>query len=356
MNIRFSNLLSREFCPFAAFLMGGAFVASLSASAAETNELSPKLQQLEEKLNQTEAELSRQINELMWFQRLGDIATVDKVRFTGPSPRAKIAEAVNEESNHVIVAALTFMPRERTRAAKLPLVVLAHGEIHGNVASDEELHIVREMLQQGYAVIAPDYRGSSGYGSDFWHKIDYGGREIEDVHAARQFMLDRFKEIDPHRVGIVGWSHGGLISLMTVFAHPKDYQACYAGMPVSDLEERINIRGTDYEQLFAAPYHIGKTFTEAPQEYHRRSPARNVDKLQTPLLLDANTNDEDVTVREVQKLLEALKASRKSFEYHIYTNAPGGHYFNRLDMSAAIESRAGIWRFLARYLHPPHRK
>src|SRR6267378_60433 len=167
MNIRFSNLFSREFRSFAAFLMSGALIiSSLSASAAETNELSTKIQQLEEKLNQTEAGLSRQINELTWFQRLGDIATVDKVRFTGPPPRPKIAETANEDSNHVIVAALTFMPHERRRAGKLPLLVLAHGEIHGNVATDEDLRLVREMLQQGYAVIAPDYRGSSGYGSD----------------------------------------------------------------------------------------------------------------------------------------------------------------------------------------------
>jgi len=44
-------------------------------------------------------------------------------------------------------------------------------------------------------------------------------------------MLQTYSELDPRRVGIVGWSHGGLIALMTVFAHPDDYQVCYAGMP-----------------------------------------------------------------------------------------------------------------------------
>jgi dipeptidyl aminopeptidase/acylaminoacyl peptidase len=278
---------------------------------------------------------------------------VDKVRFTGPPARTTNSPAPPPGSNEVVVSAMTFLPRERSGSHKLPLLVLVHGEIHGNVASDEDLNVVRELVRQGYAVIAPDYRGSSGYGGDFWRRIDYGGLEVEDAHAARQWMLDTHRDLDPRRVGIVGWSHGGMIALLTVFAHPEEYQACYAGMPVSDLEERIRIRGKDYEQLFSAPYHLGKTLAEAPEEYRRRSPAQNAARLRTPLLVHANTNDEDVAVREVQKLINALEAAGKTFEHRVYTNAPGGHLFNRIDTATARESRAEIWRFLAKHLNPP---
>jgi dipeptidyl aminopeptidase/acylaminoacyl peptidase len=167
-------------------------------------------------------------------------------------------------------------------------------------------------------------------------------------------MLEQHREIDRRRVGIIGWSHGGAIAMLTIFAHPDDYQACYAGVPVSDLEERIRLKGKSYEQLFAAPYHLGKTVAEAPEEYRRRSPAWNVEKLRVPLLVHANTNDEDVTLPEVQRLIAALQAAEKQFQYRIYTNAPGGHYFNRLDTEAARESRWEIWRFLAAHLHPKH--
>jgi dienelactone hydrolase len=57
-----------------------------------------------------------------------------------------------------------------------------------------------------------------------------------------------------------------------------------------------------------------------------------------------------VKFKEVQKLLTALQASGKSFRCHIYTNAPGGHQFNRLDTEFARESRQEIWKFLAEYL------
>ena len=322
------------------------------AKATETNDVAPRLRALEEGLSHVEAKLSRQMNELLWLQRLSDVAVIDRVRFTGPPPRTTNNPAPPAGSNEVIVSALTFMPRHKSHWRKLPLIVFAHGEIHGNLVSDEEAHVIGELLQKGYAVIAPDYRGSSGYGADFWRQIDYGGLEIEDVHAGRQWMLQNHREIDPKRVGIIGWSHGGLIALLTIFAHQRDYQVCYAGMPVSDLEERIRIRGKGYEELFAAPYHLGKTLAEAPEEYRRRSPAWNAAKLSTPLLIHATTNDEDVNIAEVQKLISALQAAGKEFNYRLYTNAPGGHLFNRLDTVAGRESREEIWSFLAGYLSP----
>ncbi len=77
-------------------------------------------------------------------------------------------------------------------------------------------------------------------------------------------------------------------------------------------------------------------------------------KLQTPLLIHGNTSDEDVRVIEIEKMIEALRAAGKQFEYKIYTNAPGGHVFNRLDTKLARESRDEIYRFLARHLTPPN--
>jgi len=341
---------------YLAVFRAGLLVIWLAGSAClgQTNDVPPRLRALEEGMGHLDAKFSRQINELMWAQRLGDVALVDKVRFTGPPPRSTNNPAPPPGSNEVVISALTFLPRHGAHGGKLPLIVFPHGEIHGNMATDEDVHLVRELVEQGYAVIAPDYRGSSGYGSEFWRQIDYGGLEIEDVHAARRFMLERYHQIDPRRVGIIGWSHGGLIALLTVFAYPDDYQACYAGVPVSDLEERIRLRGTDYEALFSAEYHLGKKVAEDPDEYRRRSPAWNAAKLRTPLLLHANTNDQDVTIGEVERLIRALQDAQKDFSCHIYTNAPGGHLFNRLDTPLAQDSRAEIWRFLASHLHPPH--
>ena len=341
------------FAPLAVLLMAHLALSQQLEPAPPTDPVQQRLRAVEETLGFMEQSLAKDIDNLMWFRRLDDIAEVDKVRYTGPPPRVIPNPTGQGASNPVIVSAYTFLPKKYLGSGKIPLVVLVHGGVHSNFESGSA-HIVRELVQQGYAVIAPDYRGSTGYGRGYWRLIDYGGLEIEDVFAGKQWMLENYSNIDPERVGIIGWSHGGLITLMNIFEHPKDYTVAYAGVPVSDLVARMGYKSQGYRDLYSAPYHIGKTAEENVNEYRRRSPAWNAAKLQTPLLIHTNTNDEDVNVLEVEHLIAALKAADKKFEYKIYQNAPGGHAFNRLDTKFAKESRAEIYRFLARYLNPPN--
>ncbi len=203
-------------------------------------------------------------------------------------------------------------------------------------------------------MVAPEYRGSTGYGGGLYRTIDYGGLEIEDTYAARNFMLENYDFLDENRVGIVGWSHGGLHALMNIFEHPSAYAVAYAGVPVSDLIARMGYKTQGYRDLYSVEYHIGKSAYEDVEEYRRRSPSWNAHKYDgTPLLIHTNTNDADVNVLEVERLIQALKAEGKSgFEYKIYENEPGGHGFNRMDTAAAKESRREIWLFLASILRP----
>jgi dipeptidyl aminopeptidase/acylaminoacyl peptidase len=210
------------------------------------------------------------------------------------------------------------------------------------------------MLEQGYTVVAPEYRGSTGYGGGFYRTIDYGGLEIEDTYAARNFMLENYDWLDESRVGIVGWSHGGLHALMNIFEHPDAYAVAYAGVPVSDLIARMGYKTQGYRDLYSADYHIGATAYEDVEEYRRRSPSWNAHKYDgTPLLIHTNTNDADVNVLEVERLIQAFQAEGKTgFQYKIYEDEPGGHGFNRLDTQVAKQSRREIWQFLAPILRP----
>lgn len=297
--------------------------------------------------------LARQLNELMFFHRLDQYAVIDNVCFTGPPPRHVANPALSGAANPLVIHAYTFMPKEQFKSAKLPLIVLAHGGVHGNLDSSY-IHILRELLSQGYAVIAPEYRGSAGYGKEFWEQIDYGGLEVEDVFAGRQWMLENHPNLDPDRVAVIGWSHGGLIALLNLVAHPNEFKVGYAGVPVCDLVARMGYMDQKYRDLFSAPYHLGKTAEQDVSEYRRRSPVWNAEKLASPLLIHSTTNDEDVNVLEVEHMIQALKAAGKNFEYKIYQDAPGGHAFNRIDTTFARESRAEIYCFLARYLNPPN--
>ncbi len=300
-------------------------------------------------------EVLKRVDDLMWHLLLDDIAHVDKIEYTSLPPAHVGNPRAPGAGNPLVIRAYTFIPKNLDRSKKQPLLVFCHQGVHAN-EDTRDAHVFRELLEQGYSIVAADYRGSTGYGRGFYEQIDYGAREVDDVYLSGQWMLDNYSFLDPKRVGVIGWSHGGLITLMNIFAHPQAYAVAYAGVPVSDLVARMGYESPGYQTLYSAPYHIGRTVREDVMEYRRRSPVYHAKELQTPLLIHTNTNDEDVNVLEVEHLIEALKAEGKKFEYKIYENAPGGHYFNRIDTRAAKDSRREIYRFLAPYLKPDHPK
>ena len=180
------------------------------------------LKKQQQSLRHTHNRLAKAIDDIMWRHEVGDIAKITKVRLTGPPLRNQPNPTAQGAGNPLIIRAYTFLPRNRKPQEKLPLVVLVHGGVHGN-HNTGAANVVRELLMQGYAIVAPEYRGSTGYGRGFYQAIDYGGLEIEDTFSARNFMLESFDFIDSKRVGIIGWSHGGLHALMNVFEHPEAF-------------------------------------------------------------------------------------------------------------------------------------
>jgi len=329
------------------------FLSSLYIQAQEPIE--KRMEEFEKTLKDyrhTFDKLEKMIDDVLWFQRLGDIAIVDKVFIYGPpSGNIKNPEAVGAE-NPVRFWSYVYIPKDIDVSKKYPLIVFPHGGVHSNF-STYYTHIVRELMAQQYIVVAPEYRGSTGYGKKFYELIDYGGREIGDTDAARAYMIDNYSFVDAKRVGAFGWSHGGLIALMCLFDYPENYKVGFAGVPVSDLIMRMGYRGQKYEDYFSADYHIGKTVLENTEAYMRRSPAYNAHKLKTPVLIHTNTNDDDVFAIEVMSLINALKAEGKKFEYDVYKDLPGGHSFDRLDTKQAREIRFKTYKFLEKYLNPP---
>ncbi len=295
--------------------------------------------------------LEKAVDDLLWYDKVGDVASIDKIYQVGPPPANVKNPTALGANNPLKFWSYVFIPKGLDQSKKHPLLVFPHGGVHANF-STYYTHIIRELVSQGYVVVAPEYRGSTGYGKGFYEKIDYGGREIEDANASREYMLDNYPFLDKNRVGIIGWSHGGLITLMNIFEHPDAYAVAFAGVPVSDLVARMGYYDDEYRALYSADYHIGKTANQDVEEYRRRSPVNHVRKLKTPLLIHTNTSDDDVHVLEVEHLIQALKAEKKTFEYEIFTEAPGGHSFDRIDIKGARQIRLKIYKFLERYLKP----
>ena len=284
-----------------------------------------------------------------FFLRLSDIAVVDKVILTGaPNPKGKERYGIANERHPMRIYCYTFVPKNLDKGKKHPAVVLTHGGVHGDFGT-YHAHMVREMVERGYIVVAPEYRGSTGYGKGMYESIDYGGLENDDVVTCRDWAVEELP-IDARRVAAVGWSHGGMISLMIGCDHPDKFACIYAGVPVSDLLTRFGYIDSDYVNEFSAKYHIGKHPVEAVEEYRRRSPIWNVHKLKIPLMVTSSTNDRDVNIVEVEQLITHLKAAGKSFESHIEKDAPGGHSWDRIDTTFARKARLRMYDFLKKHL------
>jgi len=338
----------------AAIIMATLLCAAPSAAQKAAEPALEELRKFDEDMGHRLDVLEKKIDDLLWFERVDDIASIDKVYITGPPLREEKNPTAQGAGNPVKFWAYIFVPRDTDLSKKYPLIVFPHGGVHASFVT-YYTHIIRELMAQGYIVVAPEYRGSTGYGRSHYEKIDYGGLETEDVWSSRNFMIENYRFVDRKRVGIIGWSHGGLIALHNIFDHPDDYVVAFAGVPVSDLIARMGYKTQDYRDLYSVDYHIGKTAYEDVEEYRRRSPAWQAHKLNTPLLIHTNTTDADVNVFEVEHLIKSLKAEGKKFEYEIYDAVPGGHSFDRLDTKDAREIRLKIWKFLAGYLDPPVR-
>ena len=235
-------------------------------------------------------QLMKKVDDTLWFHRVGDVALIDKVYLpTVPNPREEETYGIANDRHPIKIWYYVFEPRARNEGERLALMVLPHGGVHGDFDT-YYTHVVRELIAEGYVVIAPEYRGSTGYGRGMYEAIDYGGLEVDDVVAARDWAVENLESVDGRRVGIMGWSHGGMIALLSVFDHPTKFTVAYAGVPVSDIVARMGYQTESYRALFSAEYHIGQSAYENFDEYRRRSPAWNSHKLHTPLLVHTTTN------------------------------------------------------------------
>lgn len=316
---------------------------------ARTSPATPPAPPAEASIQHSADSIENEVEQALWFLRVSDVAAIDRFLIASSKPIRMSNPTGQGAGNPLIISFYTFTPKKLAAGHKAPLMLFVHGGVHSHFDLTYT-HIIRELMEQGYIVVAPDYRGSTGYGSEFYNQIDYGGAEVDDVHSARDWAVANLPQVDSARIGIMGWSHGGYITLLNIFRWPHDYKVAYAGCPVSDLVMRMGYKGQGYRNTFAG--FLGKQAADDPMEYRRRSPYFHAAELATPLLVHSNTADEDVNVMEVQHLIDSLKANGKTFESKIYENAPGGHHFNRIDTALARESRNEIYSFLAKYLHP----
>ncbi len=230
----------------------------------------------------------------------------------------------------------------------LPLIVLPHGGPWGrdNWGFNSA---VQFLANRGYAVLQPNFRGSSGHGKEFINagNLQWGDKMQDDLTWGVREMISR-GIADPKRTGILGISYGGYATLAGVAFTPDLYAAAVAIVAPSNLLTLMASFPPYWESMRTVFYRrMGDPRTEeGRQQLRRQSPLFSADRIKTPLMVVQGANDPRVTIAESDQIVEALHRHRFPVEYLVAPDE--GHGFsgelNKLAMFTAIES------FLAKHL------
>jgi dipeptidyl aminopeptidase/acylaminoacyl peptidase len=251
------------------------------------------------------------------------------------------------------IAAMLYKPRPASgaNAKKLPPAVLwIHGGPEGQDAYNWDSW-AQFLTQEGYVVLEPNYRGSTGYGEKFrnLNVEDSGGGELDDVVAGAQYLIDQ-GIADKGRLAIGGGSHGGTMVAYAVTKQPDLFKVAIELFGVVDratFNERTN-RNSAVRWMMK----MGGTPEEKPAGYRKANALADVAKIKAPVLVMHGEDDPQVPPYESVQFVNALKRAGKTYAYFTYPKE--GHGFSQRD------HRLDAWKkqlaFLNKYLQPEYGK
>jgi len=243
------------------------------------------------------------------------------------------------------ISAFLYVPYNMARNGQNAAIVY----IHGGPAS-QSVNSFNRFIQyaanQGYMVLAPNYRGSTGYGKEFQHAnlLDMGGGDLQDVLAGVDF-IKQTGYLDPKKIAVMGGSYGGYLSMMAVTKAPEVWAA---GVPIvpfvnwfTEIENEDPVLQQSDLATMGDPVKNKALFEE-------RSPIFFVDQIKAPLLLLAGGHDPRCPKEETQQVVDAVKKRGGTAEYKIYENE--GHGFARVENQ--IDAYQRVADFLKAHVPP----
>ena len=243
------------------------------------------------------------------------------------------------------ISAFVYVPYNAERNGQNAAVVAIHGG-PDDQARNALSRNIQYLVNQGYFVIAPNYRGSSGYGKEFEDadRFDMGGADLDDVIAAAEWMK-KTGFIDPKKMAVAGGSYGGYLTMMAVTKAPDLWAAGVPIVPFVNWFTEI-----ENEDPALREYDIA-TMGDPVKDKARlqeRSPINFVDRIKAPLLLLAGGNDPRCPHTEAEQVASAIKKRGGVVELKVYENE--GHGFAKVENQ--IDAYTRLAEFLKKYVPP----
>ncbi len=269
---------------------------------------------------------------------------VDPFPQIDPAMLAEVRPVRYQARDGLSLTAYLTLPRGR-EAKNLPLILMPHG---GPFARDHWQYdpFVQFLANRGYAVLQPEFRGSTGYGKAFVEKASgEWGRKMQDDLDDGVDWLARSGQIDPKRVCIVGASYGGYAAMWGAIRNPDRYRCAASLAGVSDLPALVRY---DREQFSATRYFREwrtRVTGAGNSDLRTVSPINFASQLKVPLLIGHGEKDERVPVKQGHQMVDALTKAGAPVTSIFYKDA--GHGFNK---AADLEDWLNrLEAFLAKY-------
>jgi dipeptidyl aminopeptidase/acylaminoacyl peptidase len=243
------------------------------------------------------------------------------------------------------ISAFVYMPYNLPRQAISPAIVYVHGGPTAQTVNSFS-RIIQYMVNQGYIVIAPNYRGSTGYGKEFQNAnlFDMGGGDLQDVLAAADW-IKQTGYVDPKKLILMGGSYGGYMTMMGVTKAPDVWAAGVPIVPFVNWTTEIQNEDPVLQQSDLATMGDPEKNKEL---YADRSPINFIDQVKAPLLLLAGGHDPRCPKTEAQQVVDAIKKRGGVVDYKVYENE--GHGFARVENQ--IDAYKRVADFLKAHVPP----
>lgn len=224
------------------------------------------------------------------------------------------------------ISAFLYVPFNMARNGQNAAIVYIHGGPASQSVNSFN-RFIQYAVNQGYMVLAPNYRGSTGYGKEFQQAslFDMGGGDLQDVLAGVDF-IKQTGHLDPKKIAVVGGSYGGYLTMMAVTKAPDIWAAGVPIVPFVNWFTEIQNEDPVLQQSDLAT--MGDPVKNKAL-YEERSPINYIDQIKAPLLLLAGGHDPRCPKEETLQVVDAIKKHGGTAEYKIYDNE--GHGFARVE-------------------------
>jgi len=245
------------------------------------------------------------------------------------------------------IPAIYYKPLKASATNKVPALVWVHGGPGGQSRVGFS-SFIQYLVNHGYAVLAVNNRGSSGYGKTFFTMDDqnHGDKDLKDCIWGKKWLASQ-DYIDPEEIGISGGSYGGYMTMAAMAFAPEEFEVGVNIFGVTNWLRTLKSIPPFWESFREALYQeMGDPYTADSTRLYNISPLFHADQIQNPVMVLQGANDPRVLQIESDEMVEAIKKNDVPVEYVIFPDE--GHGF--LKKENQIKGYGEVLTFLDKHL------